>query len=149
VARSDAADALPATWRSRMPVRSRIQASSVPQLFQIGIGHHPGRYVPTHTGILLQWSGHSVSVWLVSSRKKNGDFTQSKRRNKASCGCLYFRVRDRWAGFRDCAATQILDGSLYAAADVRYMFRARFPTQVLESVGFDFCGDGRLQKQTG
>ena len=45
------------------------------QLFQIGIGHHPGRHVPAHTGNLCcNASGHSVSVRLVDPRLEESRF---------------------------------------------------------------------------
>ena len=47
----------------------------VHQLLQIGIGHHPGRHVPAHTGNLCSnASGHSVSVRLVGPRQEEPRF---------------------------------------------------------------------------
>ena len=45
------------------------------QLFQIGIGHHPGRHIPAHTGNLrCNASGHSVSVRLAGPRQEEPRF---------------------------------------------------------------------------
>ena len=45
------------------------------QLFQIGIGHHPGRHVAAHTGNLrCNASGHSLSVRLAGLRQEEPRF---------------------------------------------------------------------------